>query len=89
MIIPEATLMTITTRQSASGMFFATSEDEPTFFVSTTSAESLVEAVRCALEDLYKGRHKSVAAVPLDKGDAGRKPWAIVPKTILEERASC
>jgi hypothetical protein len=85
-----AKLMTISTRRSATGMFFATSEDEPTFFVSTTSMEALNDAVRVALEELFSSRnHEIVAAIPTDKGDAEKKPWAIIPKEALEDRVPC
>lgn len=80
-----AKLMNISTRQSASGMYFATSEDEPTFFVSTTSRDTLEEAVRCALEKLYIERdHQDVAALPTDRGTLESRPWAIIPKQVLD-----
>jgi hypothetical protein len=80
-----AKLMNISTRESASGMFFATSEDEPTFFVSTTSRDSLEEAVRCALEKLYDERdHQHVAALPTNRGTQESRPWAIIPKQALD-----
>ena len=87
-IAQTAKLMTITTRETASGMFFATSEDEPTFFVSTTNRASLREAVRCALESLFSSRdHKIVAALPTDKEYGENQPWAIVPKEALAQHA--
>jgi len=83
-----AKLMNISTRQSASGMFFATSEDEPTFFVSTTSRETLEEAVRCALEKLYIERdNRDVAALPTDGGTLESRPWAIIPKEAIDVHA--
>ena len=85
-----AKLMTISTRRSATGMFFATSEDEPTFFVSTTSMAALNDAVRIALEQLFIDRdHRTVTALPTNKGNADQKPWAIVPRDALEHRVDC
>ena len=56
-----AKLMNISTRETASGMFFATSEDEPTFFVSTTSRDALEDAVRCALDIQESIRARNLA----------------------------
>jgi hypothetical protein len=85
-----AKLMTITTRRSPSGMFFATSEDEPTFFVATTSVAAMNDAVRMALEDLFNSRdHTDVTPVPTDRGSAEDKLWAIIPKEALAVHADC
>lgn len=84
-----AKLMNISTRKSTSGMYFATSENEPTFFVATTSSESLEEAVRCAIEKLFDERdHQHVAALPTDSGTPESRPWAIIPKQVLDVHAS-
>ena len=82
-------LMNISTRETESGMFFATSEDEPTFFVSTTSRETLEEAVRCALEKLFIERdNQDVAALPTNRGTMESRPWAIIPKQAIDVHAA-
>ncbi len=70
-------------------MFFATSDDEPAFFVSAVDADDLRSAVTVALEDLYLTLHYlEVKAIPLDGGDDGEKPWAIVPSSVLAHLAN-
>lgn len=66
------------------GMFFATSEDEPTLFVSAVDAASLFNMLPLALADLYKSAHNvEIRAFPTSKGEFGHKPWAIVPVDLL------
>ncbi len=76
-------LMTIKTKESDSGMFFATSEDEPTFFVSAVSADQLWLAIPAALEDLFQ----EMAAFPTNKGTFASRPWALVPKELMRAKA--
>ena len=77
--------MTISYERSPTGMFYATSEVEPTFFVAARSVEALNDSVRHALEDLYRDRyHADVAAVPTEGGDESHAPWTIVPKALLQ-----
>lgn len=44
----------ITIREDATGMFFATCEDEPTFFVAQTSRERLAKVIPLALERVVR-----------------------------------
>jgi hypothetical protein len=84
-----AKLMTITIKEGSSGMLFATSEDEPTFFVSAVSSDDLWSAVSVAIEDMYLSRHMvEVTAIPTDSGDYAHRPWAIVPKSLLAQLAA-
>lgn len=70
------------------GMFFATSEDEPTFFVSALDASTLFRMLPIALADLYKSTHNvEVRAFPTSKGEFGHKPWAIVPLDLIASRS--
>ncbi len=80
-----ATLMTIKIREGKTGVFFATSEDEPTFFVSAVNAADLYSAIPLALEDMFRARHLDVAAIPTSKGDFAHRPWAIVPRELLAQ----
>lgn len=84
-----AKLMTIAIRESDSGMFFATSEDEPTFFVTAMNVNALYELIPLAIEDMFRDRNGiKISAFPTDRGDFGHKPWAIVPEELLVKAAS-
>jgi hypothetical protein len=80
-----ATLMTITIRKSESGLFFATSEDEPTLFVSAVSAEDLLEATAVAIEKIFQMRNVNVSAIPAERGMSEKQPWAIVPRELIAQ----
>ena len=81
--------MMITIKEGDSGLFFATSEDEPSFFVSATGADDIWVAIPCALEDMFRDRDDlEIVAFPTNKGDFAHKPWAIVPKKLCAAVAS-
>ncbi len=82
-----AQLMTITIKEGTSGLYFATSENEPTFFVSATSAVDLREAVTLALEGMFRSRQLDMVAFPTDGDAPGSHPWAIVPRELVAEGA--
>lgn len=78
--------MTITTTKDDSGVLFATSEDEPTLFVSAYSRPLLDEAVVRALEELFVARdHRDLAVFPTESGASDHTTVAIVPRKVLEE----
>lgn len=84
----SAWLLTISIREGAAGMFFATSEDEPTFFVSAKSADALYKTIPAALESLFHERDRvDAAAFPTNRGTFGEK-WAVVPKALMAARVA-
>lgn len=84
-----AWLLTIKIREGAAGMFFATSEDEPTFFVSAKSADALYKAIPAALKSLFQERdHVEAAVFPTNRGTFAVKKWAVVPKALMAARAA-
>ena len=84
MMNQTARLVTITIREGQSGLFFATCEDEPSFYLATVGADMLWEALPLALEDMFRrSKSQDVAAIPIDKGSFGSRPWAIVPRDLL------
>lgn len=58
-----AKLMNIRIKAGATGVFFATSEDDPTFFLTATSAAQLWAAIPHALEDLFRARDLDYVAM--------------------------
>lgn len=83
-----ARIMNISVREGMGGMFFATSEDEPTFFLAETSLDALWEALPCAVEHMFEQRgHIPVYALPTDQGDLQHRPFAIVPRDVIAQRA--
>ena len=81
-----AKMMHITIKDDPSGVFFATSEDEPTFFVSAVDAEDLWSAIGLAIEDMYLCRHNIVAkAIPMEGTDYAHRPWAVVPIELIAQ----
>lgn len=84
-----AKLMTIAIREVESGMFFATSEDEPSFFVTATNVRDLYELIPLAIQDMFRDRNGlEISAFPTDRGEVGHKPWAIVPMELFARAAS-
>jgi hypothetical protein len=82
-----ARLMAIKISEGDAGMFFATSEDEPTFFLAERSLEALYGALPLALEHMLRERdHVDVVVLPTDGGDIAHRPFAVVPRTALQRR---
>jgi hypothetical protein len=86
-LVRTARLIDISIAEGETGVFFATSADEPTFYVSATSLDNLVAALPWAIEHMIRSRdHFEVAAIPTDKGNITRKAWALVPKELIALR---
>lgn len=69
-------------------MFFATSEDEPTFFVSAADIEDLCFLISAALERLYQSQHhRAIKAIPMGSFEH-ETPWAIVPQSLIAQLAA-
>jgi hypothetical protein len=82
--VQTARSLTISIREGKAGVFFASSEDEPTFFVSALSMDEVWAAIPCALEHMSLSRdHLKVRAIPTDKGDFANRQWTLVPTELL------
>jgi hypothetical protein len=87
---PKGTIRTVTIMISPgkTGMFFASCENEPTFFVSAVGLPNLWAALPSAIEYLYSSKyHIDVKAFPLEQGNFGAKPFALVPHDLLALKA--
>ena len=82
-----ARLITINIKNDETGLFTATSGDEPDFFLCLAGLDRLLDAVPLALEDFYRSKNEYVAAIPASSGDGVSSPWAIVPKRLLQQAA--
>jgi hypothetical protein len=72
------------------GILFATSEEEPTFFVSAPSADVLLGIVECALADLFRQVYKrDVVVVQSDKGNFQHKEMIILDRQRIAGFAVC
>jgi len=70
--------------QERDGVLFATSEEEPTLFVSAFSMDTLYAAVRHALAELFSRVHKrEMVCIPTDRGTMACKEMVIVSKEML------
>ena len=74
----SARLITINIREGTTGLFVATCEDEPGFYLSRVGAEPLWDALPLALEAMFRDKNQDVAATPIENGTFGSRPWAIV-----------
>lgn len=76
-------------RQTASGSWVATSEDEPSFYISEANEESLLQAIPCVVEWLYRDREHLDVVVFVARGEPDTdEPYAaIVPKELVAQRA--
>lgn len=84
-----ARLVNIVIAEGKTGMFFATCENEPTFFISATSLVDVWKAIPCALEYMYDSKyHQAVKAIPTDQGKLGNRPWAVVPQGLIAQKAA-
>lgn len=85
----QAKLVNISIAEGASGMFFATCESEPTFFISAVTLPALWAAIPAALEYMCKSKYNwEIKPIPIDQGNFQSKPWALIPREILEKKAS-
>ena len=82
-----ARMITITVREGSAGLFYATSIEEPSFFLCVATREQLLEAVPLALEDFFRSKNQNVAAIPANPADRQALPWAIVPRDLLKKAA--
>ena len=82
-----AKLMNISIKEGESGIFFATSEDDPTFFVSAASADELWAAIPYALEDLFHARQEDYFAMETNKGPVGHRDWVMIPRSAAASRS--
>lgn len=72
-----AKLVMVTKKEGTSGVFFATSEAVPDFFLTAVSTSQLWLAIPAALEDLFRRTwQQEVAVIPTDKGNFAHRPWA-------------
>lgn len=66
------------------GVLFATSEEEPTLFVSAFSMDALYATVRHALGTLFSEMYsREMVVIPTDKGSIAHKEMVIVPREML------
>ena len=82
-------LMTIVISESSSGMFFATSEDEPGFFVSEFSVQALYDLIPVVISQMFEGRTGiKMSVFPTDRGDIGHKHWAVIPIELMAQASA-
>lgn len=75
----------ITIREDATGMFFATCEDEPSFFVAQTSRERLEKAIPIALERVVREHSKrDMVAAHRDVVDGAHVKVLLYSREALE-----
>jgi hypothetical protein len=75
----------ITIREDATGMFFATCEDEPSFFVAQTSRESLDKLIPGALERVVREHSKrDMVAAHRDAVDSSHLKVRLYSREALE-----
>ena len=82
-----AHLITINITNDETGLFTATSRDEPGFFLCLAGLDRLLDAVPLALENFYRSKNENIAAIPAGSGDVAASAWAIVPKRLLQQAA--
>lgn len=79
-------LMTISIRHGESGMFFATSEDEPTFFLAQRSRKDLLAILPWALENTMRSLYsRDVTALPPEDGAEDEVHICLVNRDQLSE----
>lgn len=84
-----ARLVVINITEGGAGMFFATCDNEPTFFIAATSLADVWKCIPCAIEYMFDSKyHLAVKAIPTDQGCIGNKPWAVVPRDLLAQKAA-
>lgn len=80
--------LTIRIKRSPSGMYFATSEDEPMFFLAQRSRKALMAALPVAMEEtIRENRHKDVSASPAKTVTASDATLRVFPREKLAELA--
>lgn len=78
----------IAIREDASGMFFATCEEEPTFFVAQTSRANLDKVIPVALERaVLDARHRDMTVVGRQELDGQRMRVTLFARDALEQLA--
>ncbi len=78
----------IAIREDASGMFFATCEDEPTFFVAQTSRERLQKVFPMALERAIREHsHRDMIVTSRDDVDASCIKVRLHTRELVERHA--
>jgi hypothetical protein len=78
----------IAIREDASGMFFATCEDEPTFFVAQTSRASLDKVIPLAIQQVVLAtRHRDMTVVEREEMDGGRMRVRLWEREAVERLA--
>ncbi len=85
----NATLVNIHIREGSTGMFFATCQDEPTFFISAVSLSKLWYAIPSALEHMFSTKYnRDMKAFPTNAGNYANRPFAMVPKELVAKKAA-
>jgi hypothetical protein len=79
----------IAIREDASGMFFATCEDEPTFFVAQTSREKLDKVIPIALERVVREHsQRDMVVAQRDQIDESHLRVRLYTRDALEQFAA-
>ena len=78
-------LLTVFVEERQSGLFVATSRDEPDFYLSATTRDRLYALMPAALEDMFEPRGEPSVVLPADDHAEG-VPYARIPKQLLSDR---
>ena len=78
-----ARIIKIEIREGKEGLFFASSNDEPGFFLCVTRSDQLWDAIPLALEDYFRSKNQAVSAIPTQSAQLHTTPWAIVPQGLI------
>jgi hypothetical protein len=79
-----AKIITITIEESTSGLFFATCDKEPSFFVSALSRDDMQKIIPIALKNLFhKNEQLDVMIFNTEPVDKIHEPWMVVPTSLI------